>query len=303
MANSGEYRSVIGLDSVYVATVTTDDAASYVAGTPVYFAPALEATIEPTVNAVTQYADDAPYDAMITEGETAITVNVTGLPLETIALITGKVFDAASGRLWDNPSATPPYMALGFRTIKANGSYRYYWFLKGRFTAPKEAATTKGDTPEPKPNELTFTAINTVRPFTMGAVTASVKRVVGDTDTTNFSATSWFSQVRTPAATTPSALALSSSTPADAATGVSVSANQTLTFNNTLPASAIYNVALLAATNAVIVAATYTLDADRKVMTINPDSNLTGSTGYIITYAVTDVYGQTLRGAINFTTV
>ena len=136
MANSGEYRSQIGLDSVYVAEVTLDDSSGYTAGTPVYFAPALEAKIEPTVNAETQYADDAAYDAMVSEGETKLTFNVTNIPLETLALITGKVFDAASGRLWDN-NATPPYMALGFRSLKSNGSYRYYWFLKGRFNVPK----------------------------------------------------------------------------------------------------------------------------------------------------------------------
>lgn len=299
--NSDEYKSLIGLDSIYVAPVSADSVSAYTAGTPVYFAPALDASVEPTVNSETQYADDAPYDAMVSEGETKITMNVTNLPISVLALITGKVFDTVSGRLWDN-NATPPYMALGFRSQKSNGEYRYFWFLKGRFDVPKEATSTKGDAPDPKPQEITYTAINTTYQFDLGDINGSVKRVVGDTDTTNFSETGWFTQVQTPAVVAPDALALSSSTPADADTGVSVSANQTLTFNNALPATAIYNVSLIKLSDASAVAAAYTLDATGKIITINPNSSLSASTEYIITYAVVDIYGQTLRGAINFTT-
>lgn len=298
--NAGEYRSLIGLDNIYIAPVTLDSLVGYTAGTPVYFAPALEATIEPTINSETQYADDAAFDTMVSEGETVLTLNTTNIPVEVLALITGKVFDQATGRLWDN-NAVPPYMALGFRSQKSNGKYRYYWFLKGRFDVPSESTSTKGDAPDPKPQEIRFTAINTVYPFDLGSIDGTVKRVMGDEDTTNFSATGWFTAVQTPAATTPSALALSSSVPTDGATGISVSANQTLTFNNTMPASVINNVALVGVDGAVIAAA-YTLDAAQKVVTINPTSNLSGATEYIITYAVTDVYGQALRGAVNFTT-
>ena len=126
--------------------------------------------------------------------------------------------------------------------------------------------------------------------------------MVGDEDITNFVETGWFSQVQTPVATTPSALALSSSTPTDGATGISVSANQTLTFNNALPDGAVNQVLLIVASTGVNVAGTYTLDATKKIVTIDPTASLTAATAHIITYAVTDVYGQTLKGAINFTT-
>jgi phi13 family phage major tail protein len=280
--------------------VTEDSAAAYTAGTPVYFAPAMEATIEPTVSTETQYADDAAYDTLVSEGETKLTLNVTNIPIEVLALITGKIFDAASGRLFDN-AGTPPYMALGFRSQKSNGSYRYYWFLKGRFDVPKEAAATKGEAPDPKPQEITFTGINTVHPFDLGDINGTVKRVMGDEDTTNFSGTGWFSQVQTPVVVAPSALALSSSTPADGATGVSVSANLTLTFNNALPAGEIYHVTLTKA-DGTVVAGAFSLDATQKIMTINPTANLDASSVYLVGIGVTDIYGQHLQTAINFTT-
>ena len=99
-----------------------------------------------------------------------------------------------------------------------------------------------------------------------------------------------------------SALALSSSTPADAATGVSKTANQTLTFNNALPAGAVNNIALILPSDGSVVAGTITLDATKKIVTVDPTSGLTSTTDYLLVYAVTDIYGQALSGSINFQT-
>lgn len=300
-ANSGEYKSRIGLDSLYIAEVTEDSATAYTAGTPEYLAPAAEASQEPATSFEIQYADDQPYDVMTSEGSTKISLKVTGIPIEMLAWITGREFDAASGRMFDN-AGTPPYFALLFRSQKSNGSYRYYSYLKGRFDMPKEDTTTKGEKPEPKVMELTYTAIKTTYVFDLGSVNDTVKRVVGDDDTTNFDETGWFTQVQTPSAVAPSALSLSSSVPTDNDTGVSVSANQTLTFNNALNADAVYNVTLLLSTSYTVVASAITVDATKKIITINPNSNLSASTIYVIVYNVTDIYGQHLSGAVNFTT-
>ncbi len=301
MANAGEYKSKVGLDNLYVAEVTADSASAYTAGTPAYLAPAAEASQEPASSFEVQYADDQPFDVMTSEGETKITLTVTNIDLATLALITGRVFDSASGRMWDH-GRTAPYFALSFRSQKSNGNYRYYQYLKGKFDMPKEDVATKSETPEPKTLQLTYTAIRTIYEFDLGSFNDSVKRVVGDDDTTNFSGTTWFSQVQTPAATSPSALSLSSSVPTDGATGISVSANQTLTFNNTMVDATIYAVSLIKASDGSIVAGAITLDSTKKIVTINPTSNLEAATAYIIAYNVTDVYGQHLSGAVNFTT-
>jgi phi13 family phage major tail protein len=301
MANAGEYKSKIGLDSLYIATVT-DSTTAYTPGTPQWLAPAAEASMAPTVSLEIQYADDSPYDVMSGEGDTKLTLKVTNIDPQTLALITGRIWNAADGRMYDNKGEAP-FVALGFRAKKSNGSYRYYWFYKGKFSMPKEDVATKGEKAEPKLLELEFTAIQTIYQWTIGSVTDTMKRVVGDQDSTGFSATGWFSQVQVYGATSPSALALSSSTPADAATGVSVSADQTLTFNNALLAGyqtetiGIYTLTTMAA-----VAAAITIDTAKKVVTINPNSSLSAATAYAITYAVKDIYNQTLVGAINFTT-
>jgi phi13 family phage major tail protein len=301
MANEGEYKSKIGLDNLYIAEVTADSAAAYTADTPAWLAPAAEASQEPSTAFQIQYADDQPYDVATSEGETKLALKITGLDLETLAMITGKVFDDTTGRMYDN-GGIAPFMALGFRSKKSNGSYRYYWYLKGKFDMPKEAVATLADKPDPKTLDLSFTAIRTVYKFDLGDIDDSVKRVIGDDDTAAFDDTGWFTQVQVPGVLTPSALAMSPSVPGDGTSNISITANQTLTFNNALPADAANHIMLILASDASQVAGTVTLDATKKIVTIDPTASLTNSVAYIITYAVTDIYGSTLKGAVNFTT-
>lgn len=300
-ANSGEYKSRIGLDSLYIAEVTVDTAAAYTADTPEWLAPAAEASQEPSSSFEIQYADDQPYDVSTSEADTKIAMKVTGVPLEMLAKLSGKRFDAVTGRMYDY-GGTPPYMALSFRSKKSNGSYRYYQFLKGKFDLPKEETTTLGEKPEPKTMDLNYTAIRTVHQFSLGGgITDTVKRVVGDDDTTNFDETGWFTQVQTPTSGSAAALALSSSVPSSGSSGVAVSSNVTMTFNNALIDAAIYAVNLMKNTG-VTHACTNSLDTTRKIMTVNPDTNLDASSTYIMSYGVTDIYGDTLVGSFAFGT-
>lgn len=302
-ANADEYKSKVGLDQLYVAQVTKDDSTGYTAGTPEIFAPAAEASQEPTSTFEIQYADNQPYDGLFAEGPTKLTVDVTGLPPAMLALILGRQFDATTGRLYDN-GGIPPYVALGFRAMKSNGHYRYFWFLKGKFSSPKEEIATLGEKPEAKTTKLEFTALRTVYKFSLpNSVTDSVKRVVGDDDTSSFSATNWFAQVQTPASASVSALAVSSSDPAAGATGVVVSKVVTVTFNNALVAGAINNAMLLNGTSDAQIAGTNSLDATRKILTVGHTSSMPAATPIrIILAGVTDIYGQTLSQVISFTT-
>ena len=94
-----------------------------------------------------------------------------------------------------------------------------------------------------------------------------------------------------------------SSSPADAATGVSVSANVVLTFSNALKAGA-ENGIMLTTDAGAPVACARTISSNRKVVTLDPNSNLGSSTKHlVIVPGVVDVYGQTLANTVvDFTT-
>jgi phi13 family phage major tail protein len=197
---AGEYKSTIGLDDLYYALVTVDSATAYTAGTPKTLAPAAEASQEPATSMTTQNADDQPFDNSYGEGPTKITLTVTALPLITLAEITGNVYDAVNGLMYDG-GGIPPDCALLFRSKKSNGNYKYYEYLKGNFEKPKEAHKTKGDTTEFQPVTLVFTALRTMHKFVQsGSKTESLLRLVGDEDIANFDGSDWFTQVTVPPA-------------------------------------------------------------------------------------------------------
>lgn len=293
---SDQQKSVVGLRDLHIAIVSQDDADAYAAGTPEYFAPAINATQSPTTNSKVQYADDGPFDTMSNEGDTKIELEVTAIPLSMQARVLGKEYDASTGRMFDNGGVAPD-VALSFRSAKSNGSYMYFQYLKGKFSAPSQDTATKTDSPDPKSQKITFTAIKTQYQFDLGSINDGVKRVVGDEDISGFSGTTWFDAVQVPVAGSPSAVTCTPS-PADGATGVAVSVNVTLTFNNPLASGQEEGIILTTAAG-VVKACARTINAARTVVTLDPTTNLAGTTTYlVIVPGVTDVYGQVLADAV-----
>lgn len=197
MANWNEYLSKIGLDRLYVAPVAYDLPTGYSAGVPVYLAPAAEASLEPSKSIYVQYADDRIFDIITGEGGTLIKLIVPNIDPEMLAMITGRVFDAGQGRMYDN-RGMGEYLALSFRSLKSNGHYRYYQFHKGKFVMPSESYVTRSETPEPQLIELNYLAIHTWFRFNIDDHTDNLKRVFGDEDSTGFDATGWFGAVQLP---------------------------------------------------------------------------------------------------------
>lgn len=294
-------KSFIGVDQVYYALVTADTSSAYTAGTPVALAPAMNIAQSPKANAKVQYADNQPFDSMSSEGETEIDVEVTGVLLSDLATLLGRVYNTATGRMYDN-GGTPPDVALGFRAKMRGGYYRYFWFLKGSFSSPSEEISSETDSPDPKSIKLKYTAVRTIKTFALdGGTTDSVKRVIGDTSDATFSAATWWNAVQTPTTGSVSALTCTPS-PADNATGQAVGVAPTLTFNNALRTGTT-GIQMVSAAGAVV-SATISINAANTVVTITPGSNLAATTKYIITLSgVTDIYGQTLAlTAYDFTT-
>ncbi len=303
MPNQNEYKQRVGIDSLYYALVTKDDADGYVTGAPVYLAPVASLKQSPKTDSQVQYFDDAPFEEIDAEGATDLEFEISSLPSVQYAELLGNEFDAVGGRVYDdaNPSQAP-YFALGFRSKKSNGSYRYYWFNKVRLSRPSEEFSTQADKADPKKTMLKATALKSIYKFLYPSGKAKgCKRVFGDEDTPNFDGGDWFAAVQTPASASPSALACSPN-PADAATGVAISANIILTFSNRIRSG---NTGILLTSAAgVPVDAAYSWNATGTILTINPVSDLGAAADYLVTLAgVTDIYGQILANTVyRFTT-
>jgi len=307
MANATEYKSVVGVDSVYYAIVTQDDANGYVVGSPQPLVPAMELKASPSTSVETQYADNGPFDNASAEGDTVLELSAPNIPEAILAQLLGSTHDSASGRSFDDADPSlAPYFALGYRFKKSNGSFRYRWYLKCRAEKPSEEAQSQSDKVSYKPQTLKITALTTIYKFDLlgnGSKMKGVKRVHGDADTTSFVSTNWFNAVQTPVAGSPASFTVTP-VPADGATGVVVSANTVLTFSNPLAYGAENGIVMVRADTQAIIPCARTINAARTVVTLDPTSNLTAAKQYLVVIPnVVSIYGQVLADVVyDFTT-
>lgn len=186
-----------GLDELFVAEVTADTAEEFVTGTPFKLIPAGEMSVAVDKDATNYWFDNGVFAIVGREGGSEITVSGAGMRPVDIAKLTGKVVDETTGAVLDDGAYTEKYWAFGGRKKNIDGTYEYFWFLKGSFAIPDDSAKTEGEDTDAAGTELTYTAIQTIHRFAQSGKVC--KRVVIDTETTEINAEAdWFAQVVTP---------------------------------------------------------------------------------------------------------
>lgn len=136
----------IGCDNLVYAIMKTEDTAT-TAPTFDTVKPApgvISVNINPNASQETLFADDGPMETATTLGKIDVEINKAELTTENKADLLGHQIDANGGIVYGD-SDVPPWVAVGFRTLKSNGKYRYVWLYKGKFTDPEDANETKGD--------------------------------------------------------------------------------------------------------------------------------------------------------------
>lgn len=136
----------IGCDNLVYAIMTTEDTATEA---PVYaeVTPApgvMSININPNGVIETLFADDGPMETATTLGKIDVEIQKNELTTQNKADLLGHEIDG-NGAVVYGDSDVPPYVAIGFRTLKSNGKYRYVWLYKGKFTEPEDNNETKGD--------------------------------------------------------------------------------------------------------------------------------------------------------------
>lgn len=208
-----------------------------------------------------------------------------GYPLSALSLMTGHDY-AVTGvtpnqvATLQGDSTTYPYFKIYGKSLGDEGDDVHIKIFKAKLTSPPKGTFKRAE----------FFMLETE--FTGVKVDGKAYDVVANETATSLPALP----------DTPDALSVIT-VPADAATGVVITADLTATFNNELAAGAENGIILTTAAG-VPVACARTIDGPRKVVTLNPTASLSGSTAYLLIIAgVTDVFGQTLADTVvNFTT-
>lgn len=153
-----EIQSSIGLKDVVYAKLVSDDKTGVAYDQVKPAAPAISAAINRGGSASTTYADDRAIAVGTTPGVTTIELGVTHLPKEVQADWFGH--EIVNGVLVRRGTDKSPYIALGFRSETSDGSFKYVWLFKGKFTPPSMEHGTKGESIEAKTPTTTGTFIS-----------------------------------------------------------------------------------------------------------------------------------------------
>ena len=198
MGKTVEFR---GCDNLVIAEVTADDLTNnYTTGAVQVLAPVAEVAKTVETSSETHYYDNTGMIIIQSEGSDEITLTVPALPLDILALITGKTVDEATGAFIDGP-AIERYFAVGYRLRLTDGTYRYVWRLKGSFAIPDETSATEDDSTTTNNQQLTYTGVKTITEFVNGGGTnieGRAKAVVVDERDGKCDCSTFFSTVQTP---------------------------------------------------------------------------------------------------------
>ncbi|MNB76627.1 hypothetical protein D3C75_232960 [compost metagenome] len=273
----------IGVSNLVYALLLADPAPGE--GTPTY-GPAkrlpgvMTANINPNSSSETLFADNGPYETASTIGSIGLELGVAEISLEDQAVLLGSVIEG--GVMVNTSEDIPPWVAIGFKSLKSNGSSRYTWLTKGKFAIPEQNNETKGD------------AVNFQTPTISGSFAKldnnnQWRRMI-DEDSLDFYpglAENWFVG---PYGTGGGGTALT-------VTAAVTRTSMVWTFNTELARSTVTtNNFIVTLANGTAVAGTLTISTDRKVVTFTPTTAVAAGAEVttIVTTGVTSMSGVRL---------
>lgn len=146
--------ATIGIDMFHFATATeVDNVVTY--GTPKPIPDIQRLGIQPNANSEKHYADDRTADIINSFDGATVSSDFYGVAYKLISEISGSEIDS-NGVIVENKDDEAPYIAIGFRSRKRNGKYRYVWLLYGKKTVHNEEYETIKQQQDPKSLVLPF---------------------------------------------------------------------------------------------------------------------------------------------------
>ena len=135
------------LRNVVYAVVTNDGTSGTEYGAIKRLPGAINATINPSVNTESLYADDGEYEYLESFAGADMELSLVDIPLEDQAAILGHTYDQSKKMIVRKSNDHAPYIAIGFLSEVFTGTYRVVWMLKGKFTDPESTYATAEENP------------------------------------------------------------------------------------------------------------------------------------------------------------
>ena len=189
--------STIGLDSLYFAPITENSSGDETYGTPEVLAKAIKCDLSVELAEAILYADDAASEVVKAFKEGKLSLGVDDIGVTKAKALTGAEIDSKGVLVSSGEDLGTP-VAVGFRAMKANGKYRYFWLYRVQFGVPATNLQTKGDSISFQTPTIEGTIMQRHKADSRGRHPWKTEVTEGDTGVTNSTINGWFSSVYEP---------------------------------------------------------------------------------------------------------
>ena len=196
--------ATIGLDKLFYAKITEDDAGDETYGTPVQLAKAMNADLSVELAEATLYADDGASEIVKEFKNGTLSLGVDDIGASVASDLTGATIDANGVVVSASEDGGEP-VAVGFRAKKSNGKYKYYWLYRVKFGIPATNLSTKGDSITFSTPTIEGTILRRNKVDGNGKHPWKAEVTEGDSAVTADTITNWYQEVYEPSYATEAA--------------------------------------------------------------------------------------------------
>ena len=189
--------ATIGLDKLYYAEITIGEDGYESYGTPTKLAEAMTAELSVEVASATLYADDKASEVLKEFTSGTLTLGVKDIGKEVASILLGSKIDS-KGAVVSSGGDDGKYVAIGFRALKPNKKYRYFWLYKVKFGIPTTSLTTKGESIEFATPTIEGTIMQRNKPDAEGGYPWKTEITEGESDVSAETIASWYTEVYEP---------------------------------------------------------------------------------------------------------
>ena len=184
------------MDSLFYAKITEDAQGIETYGPPKILAKAIKADMSIELAEAALYADDALAHSVkaFKGGKLSLGVEDIGVPVA--ADLTGASIDDNGVLVAASEDDGCP-VAVGFRALKPDNRYRYFWLYRAKFAVPSSNLQTKGDSIQFQTPTIEGTIMRRNKPDASGKHPWKAEVTEGDPGVASVIA-AWFTQVYEP---------------------------------------------------------------------------------------------------------
>ena len=189
--------ATIGMDKLYYAKITEGENGEETYGTPIQLAKAIKADLSIELAEAILYADDGAAYVIKDFKSGKLSLGVDDIGVTAAQDLTGASVDDNGVLISASENDSTP-VAVGFRALKPNNRYRYFWLYRVKFGIPSANLQTKGDSITFQTPTIEGTVMRRNKMDMMGKHPWKAEATEGDPGVAESVVSDWYKQVYEP---------------------------------------------------------------------------------------------------------